>query len=279
MTSPLEGIEDRYRRVYSQLSALIDYSRRLIEAQTSHACVNIQQSYAEKIFVKLLCHALTLRNLSPTPGASNELWDLSSQYAIARTLIETYEALAYIGTDTVSDPERQFRMLLWKLHSAERRSQMLELIGSRDPECQRVLASYNTLKDETLAHPFLATVSNGLKAKIERGDTPPYHLSRKERDKQCGIDPDYHTVVIMHLSQHVHTLPFSVDQLLQFQTGDPECLRLMSVAVEYATGFLAKSLIGIIGLFAPRVPAISEDVKRALDMWEQVLMNGVKNTP
>lgn len=258
---------------------LLDYSVALSALQIGHFPLNAQQSYAEKIFLKLVCHGLTLRKLSPTPGGgvSNELWDISSQYAIARTLIETYEALAYIALDSVSGSEREFRVLLWKLHSAERRSDMLELIGSNDSECQSVVAAYQSLKKETLAHPFFTTIANGLEKQIEKRRTPPYHLSRKERDKLCGIDYDYHTVVAMHLSQHVHTLPFSVDQLFQFQAGDPECLRLMSVAVEYAIGFLAKSLVGMIDVFSPRVPSVTSDLRQALDTWEALLAMGVKN--
>ena len=234
MTAVRSNIELRYHAAYDELSALLDYSVALSGLQIGHFPLNDQQSYAEKIFLKLVCHGLTLRKLSPTPcgGGSNELWDISSQYAIARTLIETYEALAYIALDSVSESEREFRVLLWKLHSAERRSDMLELIGSNDPECQSVLATYQSLKKETLAHPFFVTIVSGLAKEIEKRRTPQYRLSRKERDKRCGIDFDYHTVVIMHLSQHVHTLPFSVDQLFQFKAGDPECLRLMSVAVE-----------------------------------------------
>jgi hypothetical protein len=82
----------------------------------------------------------------------------------------------------------------------------------------------------------------------------------------------------MHLSQHVHTLPFSVDQLFQFKAGDPECLRLMSVAVEYAIGFLAKSLIGMIELFSPRVPSLTSDLGQALGIWEKLLAKGVKGS-
>ncbi|MFL9898534.1 hypothetical protein PQR71_10250 [Paraburkholderia fungorum] len=267
----------RYLETYDEFSSLVDYSIALIEAQVGYFPTCDRQSYAEKIFLKLVCHGMTLRRLSPAPRVQvvHELWDVSSNYAVARTLIETFEALSYIALEPVSATEREFRILLWKLHAAERRSKMLDLIGSTHADLASVLSERDLLKEAALAHPFLATADNGLSKKIERGDPPPYHLSRSERDKRCGIDSNYHNAVTMHLSQHVHTYPFSVFQLFEFRAGDPECLRLMSVAVEYAAGFLAKSLAGMIDLFSPRIPQLTPSLKQALETWQGLLAAGL----
>ncbi|MGH7926902.1 MAG: hypothetical protein ACREQV_03820, partial [Candidatus Binatia bacterium] len=87
----------------------------------------------------LVCHGLSLQRLSPTPvPTAGEFWDISSNYAIARALIETYEALSYIAIEDVQETEREFRVLLWKLHAQERRIEMLRLIGSKHSDINNV---------------------------------------------------------------------------------------------------------------------------------------------
>lgn len=269
----------RYRNVYEELSSLLSYGIALIEAQAGHKPANDREFYAERIFGKLVCHGLSLKRLSPSPEpvSGRELWDISSSYAIARTLIETYEALAYIATEPVSEQEREFRIALWKLHSSERRAEMLRLIGSKHPDVPSANEQVTSLRAAVLDHPFLSTLSSDLPKKIKRGEAPPYHLARSERDRRCGIDHDYHTAVTMHLSSHVHTHPFSVYQLFEFRAGDPECLRLMLVPIQYSLAFLAKAIQGMKDIFSPRVPPTDTSLMNAVDTWTDILRKAIKN--
>src|SRR5258708_5359989 len=273
MSDPLT----RYRDSYDEFASMLAYAVALIEAQAGHKPSGDRDFYAERIFAKLVCHALSLKRLSPSPRpVSPELWDISSTYAIARTLIETYEALAYVSLEALENNEREFRVLLWKLHAQERRREVLRLIASNHPEVSEVEANLAELRQPVLDHPFMQSSGADLARKVRRGEPPPYHLSRAERDARSGIDGDYHTVVIMHLSSHVHTHPFSVHQLLEFHAGDPECLRLMAIPLQYSLAFLAKALIGIRELFSPRVPSASPELVQSLGVWEGVLRKGVK---
>lgn len=269
---------ERYRDTYDEFASLLDYAVQLIEAQAGFTPQDNRYFYAERIFSKLVCHAITLKQLSPSPIPQGraEFWDISSSYAIARTLIETYEALAYVSLDEVPTDEREFRILLWQVHAEERRLEMLRLIGSKSPEVATVQSRLNTYRAELLAHPFLSLAGKPLADKVRRSETPPFHNSRAERDAASNIDHDYHRAVIMHLSSHVHTHPFSVFQLFSFQAGDPECLRLMSIPVQYSCAFLAKALAGIRELFSPRVPATPGGLERAVAVWEGILAEGVK---
>lgn len=276
MTQP----EDRYRDTYDEFSSLLAYAVRLVDAQAGQAVAADRLFYGERIFVKMVCHGLTLKRLSPSPAAFREpeMWDISSSYAIARTLVETYEALAYVALDSIEETEREFRFLLWRVHADERRLEMLRLIRSKHPEITEIERKLDAARSAILLHPFALSVDQGLMKKIERGETPPFHNSRAERDSASGIDNEYHRAVIMHLSSHVHTHPFSVQQLLSFQAGDPECLRLMSIPLQYSCGFLAKAISGIIDLFGARSPQVSEPVGRALAVWDQGLATGFKST-
>lgn len=270
---------ERYRDMYEEFDAILTYAMRLIEAQACFTPRDDREFYAERIFGKLICHALTLKRLSPspTPQQAIELWDISSNYAIARTLIETYEALAYIALDEVPPAEREFRVLLWQVHAAERRLEMLRLIGSKNIEIPNVESELAENRQKLLDHPFFATVGKSLASKVQRGDAPPFHNSRAERDVASKIDHDYHLAVIMHLSSHVHTHPFSVYQLFSFQAGDSECLRLMSIPVQYSCAFLAKATTGMRSLFRPRIPEAPQGLEQAVAVWENLLAQGVKS--
>lgn len=270
---------ERYRDTYEEFSSLLAYAVRLIEAQAGQKAMADRLFYGERIFVKMVCHGLTLKRLSPSPEASREpeMWDISSSYAIARTLVETYEALAYVALDSIDATEREFRFLLWQVHAEERRLEMLRLIRSKHSEMTEVERKLHAARSAILGHPFALSVDPGVMKKIERGEAPPFHNTRAERDAASGIDNDYHRAVTMHLSSHVHTHPFSVQQLLSFQAGDPECLRLMSIPLQYSCGFLAKAIPGMIDLFGPRSPQVSEPLGRALAVWNQGLATGFKS--
>jgi hypothetical protein len=67
--------------------------------QSTIVSVSINLIYAEIIFTKMVCHAISLRRISPTfqNGSNPELWDIGAACAIARTLVESFDALAYIA--------------------------------------------------------------------------------------------------------------------------------------------------------------------------------------
>jgi hypothetical protein len=71
--------------------------------------------------------------------------------------------------------------------------------------------------------------------------------------------------------------PFSAYQLLSFQAGDPECLRLMSIPVQYSCAFLAKAITGMRTLFRQTLPEAPSGLARAAAFWESLLAQGVKN--
>ncbi len=275
----MTAILKRYQNSCIDFDSLLTYGISLIEAQKGFTPNNMHENYGEKIFTKLICHAITLKNLSPPPSPNETptLWDVSSNYAIARTLIETYEALAYISFEPISDTERDFRFLLWNLHADERRLEMLRLIGSTNPEIIEIQSRLTEMRKSILAHAYLPEIKNETVKKIKNNKTPPYHLTLSERDERSGIDNNYHKSVIMHLSSHIHTHPFSIQQLFLFKAGDPESLRLMSIAINYSAAFLAKSIDGMIQLFHPRTPVVSDSLRILLDTWSDLLRNGLKN--
>ncbi|MBL8535463.1 MAG: hypothetical protein JNL33_16565 [Betaproteobacteria bacterium] len=274
----MEDHVQKYREAYEELSDLLTHAVALIDAQSGYVPNGDREFYAERIFTKMVCHGLSLQRLTPSPPfPGDELWDISSSYAVARSLIETYEALAYVSLEPVDEKEREFRFLLWKLHAQERRREMLRLIGSAHPEALGIETNIAALRSAILGHPFTSTLSPAFRGKVARGETPPYHLSRAERDARTGIDRDYHAAVIMHLSAHVHTHPFSIHQLFDFRAGNPDCVRLMAIPLRYCSAFLGRAILGIRQLFAPRVPVMPPHLLQIITNWGEVLSKGVKN--
>lgn len=269
----------RYASIVAEYDAVLSYAR-----DTSAALVGIVPSerykqYAEQILVKMLAHCITLRLLSPDPArlAPGELWDLASESAIARAIVETYDAMAYVALGEIEPEEREFRLLLWELHDASRRSKMLESIGSTDPRYFEIRASSRSLCERVVAHPFFARTSESVQQKVKRGDPPPFHLSHRERCAAYSVNFDYYNATTMQLSQYVHTFPFSIHQLFEFKAGTPEALRMMSLPLQYALAFLSREIEGIRSLF-PNVgtaPALSVDT--SIKFWSGVLEHGIKS--
>mgnify|MGYP000243125133 FL=1 len=172
---------DRYRKLLGEYDALIFHARaisdRLVGRTLEHKCL----SYSDAIYTKLICHGISLRKLSPSLDhvQASELWDLASGCAVARALIEAYDALAYIGVHQVTPEERDFRMLLWELHDQQRRLSMLNKIGSVDPRVAEIKERVAELLAKLMANVVYSQVSKEIRGKVARGDVPPVHLSQR----------------------------------------------------------------------------------------------------
>ena len=130
--------QERYAEILGEFEAL----QRLGTAVSNRLVGTVPQarhlSYADLIYTKLLCHAVSLHKLSPQIESSSkyELWDLPSACAIARCIIEVHDVLGYMVFSEVSPEERDFRLILWRLHDQQRRSKMLKSIQSQDPRAE-----------------------------------------------------------------------------------------------------------------------------------------------
>ena len=278
----MPDVEDRYREIHADFDALVAYGFAVSSALAGRTVSHDGQLYADPIFSKLVCHAVTLKRIvptgiTPTTAGATELWDLSSACVVARAMVETYDALAYIAVHEVDDSERCFRILWWKLHDQERRQKMLGLIGSSAPGVTEINENVLRLRSELKAHPLFAGADKEFTKKVQGRKTPQFHLSQAELNQHSGVNDDYYKTVIMFLSQYVHTLPFSIDKLTRFRAGEAESLRQMFQPIEYATGFLAKGIQGMNAVFGEIVPQPSESTRDVLEKWLGIVGRGVCN--
>jgi hypothetical protein len=267
----------RYGEIIGELEMFISVakavSHRLVGTTTKLA----HESYADPVFTKLLCHAISLQKLSPQmrTDASTQLWDMSSACAVARCIVEAHDVLGYIALSDVSDEERSFRVLVWRLHDQQRRSRMLQSIQSRDPQADAIHARAHDLAKEAEAHPWFAKLGKGYQQQIRTGDVPSFLLSHRELNAANGVNHDYHVAATMMLSQYVHTLPMSVHQLMEFRAGTPEALHLCSMPIQYSLGFFARAISRMVEVFPHGDQEITASQLLAFDRWNAVVGNGV----
>lgn len=272
-----------YRTKVREFDAVLEHGKAVSAALTGLRLSSAHASYGEQIFVKLLAHCVALRRLAPDPQQAppQELWDLPSMSAVARCVIEAHDAFEYIAGQAVTAAERSFRIRLWELHDATRRLKILARIGSTDPAVAGIRADAARLQLALEAHECLASLpaeqQAALRLRLRRNDPPDFHLSRRQRCEASGVDADWHEAVTMQLSQHVHTLPFSVHQLMQFQAGTPEALRLMAQPLLFALPFLARTLLAVDLLVPGRAPVPPSRTARTMALWRAVAERGIRD--
>lgn len=276
-------IESRYRDLCAELDHLISHGHAISRAMSGKLIENQRQEYGDPLYGKLLAHAATVRRLLPsglkprTAGAV-EVWDISSICTLARALIETYDALAYLAVEPVDTQERQFRVLLWNLHDQERREKMLGLIGSRSPEVSNIRQRVVALRHRVLTDASFQDLDPGTKKQIESKRAPPFHLSQRERNRRNGISHEYYNATEMFLSAYIHSFPFAIHQLMHFRAGDADSLQLLGIPVQYTLGFLSKGIEGMHAAFGNALPDMDENTSDVVDVWVEIVGKGVTGT-
>lgn len=269
----------RYKELVAEFDAAGDYASNVSRALVGLSPPEQHRMYAEQIFVKLLAHCITLRRLSPAAhGAPQaELWDVSSSSVVARAAIEAFDAMAYVALQPVDPAQREFRILLWELHDANRRAKMLEHMGSKDPRLADILASAQALYERVTQHTCFNAISKQLQKRVHDHDPPPFVNSQRDRCLANGINHDYYNAITMQLSQYAHTLPFSVHQLFSFRAEGAEALRMMSLPFQFVLPFLLRATAGVRLLFPDITPEPPENVAVSLAVWTEISAEGIKN--
>lgn len=267
---------EKYWEILAEFDTLLSHAHALCDRLTDRAFEGQHLAYVDTIYTKLLCHGISLRRLSPTLDAKvaqQELWDLPSVSAIARSLIEAYDALAYIGAPNIGDGEREFRLLLWDAHDQSRRLTMLEKIGSVHTRVDEIRQKAAALSEQIKSHECFANASKDLQARVKRGE--PFHLTQKELNVAHGINDDFYAAATMFLSQYVHTLPFAIHQLMHAKAGDPASIQLSSMPLRYTMPFIVKAVDAMTALWPDAEEPVKDDLKMLIRQWRHVAENGV----
>jgi hypothetical protein len=268
---------ETYKGILAEYDALISHSFALCNRLTGRTIDGLHLAYADTIFTKLICHGISLRRLSPMLDASvpQELWDLPSACAVGRSLIEAYDALAYIGAPQISPSEREFRILLWDAHDQARRLTMLEKIGSVDVRVDEIRQKAAALSEQIASHACYVNAAKELRARVTRGEA--FHVTQKELNAANGIDHDFYAAATMFLSRYVHTFPFSIHQLMHAKAGEPGAIQLASMPLRYAMPFIVKAIDNMYAIWPDVQGTLADDLDRIMCQWRHVAEHGVKD--
>lgn len=269
--------EERYIEIFNEFETMLRIGTEISANLAGTFQHEAHLSYADSIYTKLLCHAISLRKLSPQLGIQSEfeIWDLPSACSIARCIIEAHDVLGYIVFSKISPEEREFRLLLWRLHDQQRRSKILVAIKSADTRSDEIHSQANILTNKAIAHSFFLKLPKNLQNKIKAEDSPAFLLSQRELNKANEINQEYHTSTTMWLSQYVHTFPMSLHQLNTFQAGTIEALHLSTLPIQYTLGFFARAITKMAETFCEADIHLNPQEKVLLSKWCFLVKNGV----
>lgn len=267
-------IPDRYAGIVNEYESLVTYACNISTRLAGQEISEPHIPYADAIFTKLVSHAISLRKLSPSsiPNQEPELWDVASACAVARALIEAFDALSYVALNPVDSSHREFRIIIWKLHDAHRRLKMLNQIGSTNPQIPEIKQKVTELVAALHAHAFVAIK---LKTDSLNENTQAMHFSQRELNTESGINNEYYIAATMYLSQYVHTYPFSVHALMGFRAGEPEALHACSMPLQYSMPFLAKAIKGMLKIFPSGFIEPNDELQNTIDFWCGIAENGI----
>ena len=158
----------KYRTTVREFDSVLEHAKAVSGSTVGLTSEDRSQIFGEQIFVKMLAHCVTLRQLSPDPTRQkpSEFWDLPSVNAIARCVIEAHDAFAYVTNADIDDAERDFRLTLWELHDKTRRLKMLEAIGSTDPRNAQIRSDADRLLSKTTEHARFGSLPVPLRKKL-----------------------------------------------------------------------------------------------------------------
>lgn len=265
-----------YRTLVREFDAVLEHGKAVSAMATGAVSTAPHASYGRQIYVKLLAHCAALRRLAPDPQQAlpRDAWDLSSMSALARCAIEAFDAFEYVAGHPVPEEERSFRIRLWELHDATRRLRIVTAVEAGAPVLETIRGDMARLREGLETHPHLSTLSAELRAELlrrfAREDAPAFHLNQRQRCTLSGIDADWHHLITLQLSQHVHTLPFSVHELSALSAGTPDMLGLLSQPLAFALPFLARAVHGVTPLMANRPPEPPSRTARTMHAWRTI---------
>lgn len=268
---------ERYTEIMTEFETVLRYGMEASQRLVGTTVEENHHTYADTIFTKLLCHSLSLQKLSPQIKEKpvHELWDFPSACAIARCIIEAHDVLGYIVLNKISQEERDFRLLIWRLHDKQRRSKMLNSINSKDPRVNEVDNEALELTELATKHQWYKNISKQHQRKIIDGDAPSFLVSQRELNLANSVNHEYHVSATMWLSQYVHTFPMALHQLFDFKAGSPDALHLSSMPIQYALGFLSKSIIGMASAFPSGNVSVDINDIIIFEKWRTPVEHGV----
>ena len=97
-----------------------------------------------------------------------------------------------------------------------------------------------------------------------------YVLPIERRNEASGIDPLRYKAATMELSSYLHSHPSALHRLWSFVAGSDEALQMTTIAMRYATSFLARSILGARPLLGVPIPKEWSETEEMLSLGRHI---------
>jgi hypothetical protein len=235
---------------------------------------------ADKLLARNVTTAFTIQMIINPPvrtGGSGmpekfQIWDMSSLCVLARGIIETYLALAYMIRETESPDGRGFRLLWWNWHENNERLWLLQVHGSKNPEVNNIRSRRDEAARKILNCKQYGSLSTQLKKKFGKGDglAPALLESNLEIAKAAGIHPSQFKIAYKYLSQFAHSQPMAISIGGVSKANDPKVLEQFGLPLRYATSYLLFTIRDFVRLFPIAYNAAGQEFWALEAVWSGV---------
>ena len=230
-----------YKKLYNDFIKLKKLSNEISSFTINKKCTKYEE-IASWVFTKNIAHIYSFDKLLPDINKANELWDLSSLASIARSIIDAYYVMYYISFETISSEEKEFRFLLFQYHSEKSRYKMLKLMNTTH-SLSEIEKDIEILYRKIESSKLFSSLEKTTKRNIKKGEKSRL-LTNTELSKKSGINENYYNAVFKHLSNYIHTYPFSINDLSTFRAGTEDAINSIGLFVQYVINYLALSIEG-----------------------------------
>jgi hypothetical protein len=154
--------------------------------------------------------------------------DESSVLSLCRSLLEGFLAFFYLAGEVVSDEEARHRYLVFGVHDAKRRVDLLELLDV--PEEERGLDELERRQKELSADPLFQRLPLERQKRLLAGWRTPYELEAVA--VRAGIPRDQYRLSYRLFSEYAHVGPISFTRFEQdHRPGAGVAHRRMNIAL------------------------------------------------
>ena len=265
---------EMYHQQLSELKVLCDSAYSLAFKQ-NRPVKNEQEKLGAYIFAKMCLHSIAIIRMLPKSQIyikvqNKNLWDISSVCAMVRCISDAYNGYYYlIIDDTISDDERSARLVLWDLHGECERLNMLETFKSENLRLADLRKNIDVLKQRLQKTHFFQSLRVQQRERYIKGRDWSF-LKDERICQRAGINLDRYLAMDKYLSNHIHTLPFAIQQL-NVNPNDPEGINLFVSAVRYCSGYLSLAIRDYCILFPYEQNNLKTPIPEIIKKWEYIM--------
>lgn len=269
--------DDKYLEDLRTFESLCQTANNLSIATGGREVSSQREEYGSHIFGKICVTGIAILKLLPksvfySSPKDLQIWDISSVCILARSLIDTYNIFHYLIIQEVDNVELEFRFVVWNLHSEAERLKMLELSKSKSEKLAKIRQDIEGFKVKLKNNKFYQRLDLKEQRKYYSGEKGVF-LKNTDISRNAGINPDYYKSIYKYLSQYVHTYPFSISQITQFNASDTESQKLFEPIIEYSTGYLGLSIRDFLKIFPDQSVNIPPEITQIIEDREYIMKN------